>query len=150
MTKMRTACRTAHLHANAWCKRAIFDQFNCITRCRRIERRPATTGVELGLTAEEFSVARLARVDAHGLGVGVLANERLLGCSAAQHLKGEFVHTRTQGGFINHHRIRAAHHDLWCKLRREAHPRVGVAVVALRVLLQVALVILLGLPELVA
>ena len=51
-------------------------------------------GVELGLGAEQLGAAGAAVVDADGLGVGVLADERSLGASLAEHrvlLGGELL-----------------------------------------------------------
>src|SRR5690606_1104042 len=47
--------------------------------------RPPTAGVELGVRFEQLGAARLAGVDAHGLGVGVLAGEGTLGAGLSEH-----------------------------------------------------------------
>ena len=103
--------------------------------------------MELILTAEELVAACLALVDADRFGVGVLAHERRFGVGAAQHLERELVEASTQLLFIDFNRIGTAHLDPGPCVRWERHPGLAVAVVPLRILLEVALVVLLGLPE---
>ena len=52
-----------------------------------VERRPAAVRLELRVAAEELGAAGSARVDALGLGVGVLTPEGRLGARLAQHLE---------------------------------------------------------------
>ena len=103
--------------------------------------------MELVLAPEELVAARLALVHAHRFGVGVLAHVRRLGCGAAQHFERELIEAGTKLLLVDLNRVGAAHLDLGPGVRREGHPCLAVAVVPLRVLLKVALVVLLGLPE---
>jgi hypothetical protein len=78
MAKMRIAARAFHFgadHAVA----GITDFGHRAFADRRVEARPAATGIELGRGIEQWFIAADAVVDTVGFGVVVFAGERALG-----------------------------------------------------------------------
>ena len=66
--------------------RDVLDVLDRVAGEGGVERRPAAVAVELGARGEQLGATGPAGVDALGLGVGVLADERSLGAGLAQHL----------------------------------------------------------------